>query len=76
MDDADIGLPTILEQFLQNATLIIISILVIAIIFPYFLLALGPLMLIYYVVVGFSRPAQVLNIIAFLNDACNLYSNE
>jgi ABC-type multidrug transport system fused ATPase/permease subunit len=59
MDDADVGLPTNLEQFLQNSALIIVSIVLVIIIIPYFLIALVPILTIYFAVVSYARPAQV-----------------
>ena len=58
MDDTDIGVPTTLEALLQNSTLIAISLIVVVIIFPWFLLALAPMLLFYKWIVAFTRPSQ------------------
>eukprot|EP00048_Salpingoeca_helianthica_P002826 m.61122 g.61122 ORF g.61122 m.61122 type:complete len:1476 (-) comp12327_c0_seq4:235-4662(-) len=58
MDDADVGLPTTLEQFLQNQALILVSIGLVAVVFPWFLIAIVPVFFIYQFIVNFTRPAQ------------------
>ena len=59
MDDADVGLPTTLEQLLQNSSLILVSLGLVVVVFPYFLVALVPIFVIYNVIVRYTRPAQV-----------------
>jgi ATP-binding cassette subfamily C (CFTR/MRP) protein 5 len=59
MDDADVGLPTTLEQLLQNSSLILVSIGLVIVVFPYFLVALVPIFIVYRVIVNYSRPSQV-----------------
>ena len=56
MDDTDVGLPTNLEQLLQNGSLILASIGLIIGVFPYFLVALVPILILYKIIVGYASP--------------------
>eukprot|EP00055_Hartaetosiga_balthica_P015506 m.91950 g.91950 ORF g.91950 m.91950 type:complete len:1384 (+) comp8883_c0_seq3:26-4177(+) len=58
LDEIDVRLPFQLEQFLQNLLLIFATIALIAYIFPYFLIALVPILAFFLFLVSFSRPLQ------------------
>jgi len=47
-----------MEQFLQNATLVLITLGVIAAIFPWFLLALLPISVFFFYIIRYFRPTQ------------------
>ena len=53
-----VRLPNVMEQFLQNATLVLITLGVIAAIFPWFLLALLPISVFFFYIIRYFRPTQ------------------
>lgn len=58
LDEIDVRLPFVGEQFLQNVTLIIIVVCLIAVIVPWFLLPLGPVVAFFLLFVRYFRPSQ------------------
>ncbi len=72
MDDADVGLPTNTEQLLQNGSLILVSMGLVIVIFPYFLVALVPILFLYKIVINYCRPAQVCSVVLVLLYAVHL----
>jgi len=47
MDEIDVNLPFLSEQFLNNATVMLITITIISIVFPYFLIAMVPICIVF-----------------------------
>ncbi|EGD76178.1 hypothetical protein PTSG_00884 [Salpingoeca rosetta] len=58
LDEIDVRLPFVAEQFLQNSALLLITLCMIAYVFPWFLLALVPIAAFFFSVVHFFRPTQ------------------
>lgn len=58
LDDVDVQLPIQLEQFFLNTITSVLSIGLIAYVYPYFLIACGPILCFYAYVVSVFKPAQ------------------
>jgi len=57
-DDVDVQLPSVLEQLMTNILFIVVSLGVIASVFPWFLIACVPIMGMYWYLVKYFGPTQ------------------
>lgn len=58
LDDVDVQLPFGLETLLQNMMLILVALVLTAMVFPWFMLALVPIFIFYFYVVRYFSPVQ------------------
>eukprot|EP00043_Microstomoeca_roanoka_P008172 m.78868 g.78868 ORF g.78868 m.78868 type:complete len:1323 (+) comp14131_c0_seq1:57-4025(+) len=58
LDEIDVRLPFVAEQFLQNTALLLITMGMIAYVFPWFLVALVPISAFFFSLVRYFKPAQ------------------
>eukprot|EP00051_Salpingoeca_urceolata_P018547 m.260888 g.260888 ORF g.260888 m.260888 type:complete len:1419 (-) comp19220_c0_seq3:108-4364(-) len=58
LDDIDVQLPNVIEQLLQNILQIVASLILVATVLPWFLIACVPILCAYVVLVKYFRPTQ------------------